>query len=116
VMAEGWIKPFATADDFEDTNGSTILTYHQAVDRARQLARGGGEADSASRPVTVAEALDRYEADLKARGGCLRNVTRVRANLPDGLAAKAVSILVGRELREWRDDMLEEPSSLHIVT
>jgi hypothetical protein len=86
------------------------------VDGARQLARGGGEADSASRPVTVAVALDRCKADLKARGGCLRSVARVQANLPDGLAAKAVSILVARQLREWRDDMLKEPSSLHIVT
>jgi hypothetical protein len=107
VMAEGWIKAFATADDFEDTNGATVLTYHEAVDRARQLARGSREADNSGRPVTLAEALDRYEADLKARGGCLKNVNRVRANLPDALAAKAVSLLVAREFREWRDDMLE---------
>jgi integrase len=94
------------ADDFEDSNGATSLTYHEAVDRARQIARGGGEAESAGRPVIVAEALDCYEADLKTRGGCLKNVTRVRANLPDGLAAKSVTLLVARELREWRDDML----------
>jgi hypothetical protein len=70
------------ADNFEDANGSTILAYHEAVDRARQIARGSGEVDSVGRPATLAEALDRYEAELKARGGCLKNVTRVRANLP----------------------------------
>jgi hypothetical protein len=67
-MAKGRIKAFATADDFEDTTGATVPTYHEAVDRARQLARGSGEADNSGRPVTLAEALDRYEADLKACG------------------------------------------------
>jgi integrase len=39
----------------------------------------------------------------------------VRANLPDALAAKAVSLLVAREFREWRDDMLERmvPASVN---
>jgi hypothetical protein len=44
-----------------------ILTYHEAVDRARKLARGNGEI--AERPIVVAEAITRYGADLKARGG-----------------------------------------------
>jgi integrase len=106
AMTEGWIKGFATADDFEESNGSTILTYHEAVDRARQLARGSGEVNSDGRPVTVAEALDRYETDLQARSGCLKNATRVRANLNGGLAAKSVSLLGARELRSWRDGLL----------
>jgi hypothetical protein len=113
-MASGWIKAFAVADDFEDANGGTILTYHEAVDRARKLARGNGEIDT-QRPVIVAEAVTRYEADLKARGGSLKNATRVRANLPKALAAKSVSLLAARELREWRDGLLEHlaPSSVN---
>jgi integrase len=116
VMAEGWMKAFATADDFEDANGTDIITYHDAVDRARQLARGNGEGDS-GRPLTVSEAIDRYKADLKARGGEIRNVSRVGYNLPSVLAAKPVSLLVARELRQWRDGMLERmtPSSVNRV-
>jgi integrase len=116
VMAEGWMKAFATADDFEDANGTDILTYHDAVDRARQLARGSGEGDS-GRPLTVAEAVDRYEADLKARGGEIKNASRVRYNLTSALSAKPLSLLVARELRQWRDGMLERmtPSSVNRV-
>ncbi len=106
VMAEGWMKAFATADDFEDANGTDILTYHDAVDRARQLARGSGEGDS-ERPITVSEALDRYEADLKARGGSTKNVSRVRCHLPQALVTKPVSLLTARELRSWRDGLLK---------
>src|SRR5258708_26722197 len=114
VMAEGWMKAFATADDFEDVNGTNILTYHDAVDRARQLARGNAEGDS-GRPITVTEALDRYEADLKARGGSTKNASRVRHNLPPSLASKPVSLLTARELRAWRDSLLTriKPSSVN---
>src|SRR5258708_2975493 len=105
VMAEGWMKAFATADDFEDANGTDVLTYHDAVDRARQLARGSGEDDS-GRPLTVSEALDRYEADLKARGGLAKNASRVRYHLTQALMAKPVSLLTARELRAWRDSLL----------
>ncbi len=98
VMAEGWMKAFATADDFEDANGTDVLTYHDAVDRARQLARGSGEDDS-GRPLTVSEALDRYEADLKARGGLAKNASRVRYHLTQALMAKPVSLLTGLLMR-----------------
>jgi integrase len=106
-------QAFATADDFEEANGDTILTYHQAVDRARQLARGG-EGDG-GRLATVAEALDGYAADLKARGGHSGNATRVRVNLPDALARKSVVLLSAKELRQWRDGLLAHmrPSSVN---
>ena len=55
------------------------------------------------RPITVAEALDRYEADLRTRGADVGNVSRVRVHLTDALAGKAVALLTVRELRRWRD-------------
>jgi hypothetical protein len=96
------LQAFALADDFEDANGESILSYHQAVDRARQLARGG----DGSRLATVAEAIDRYEADLKTRGGWAGNATRVRANLPEALGRRSVALLTAKELRGWRDELL----------
>ena len=30
-----WTKGFALADDFEDADGKTVLTFHQAQDRRR---------------------------------------------------------------------------------
>ena len=36
-----WTKGFALADDFEDADGKTVLTFHQAQEQAKKLARGG---------------------------------------------------------------------------
>ena len=101
-----WTKGIGVADDNEsDTSGAT-LTFWQAQDRARVVARAGrGVEGDDGRPLTVAVALDRYEADLKTRGGEASNVARVRRHLPDSLCRRPVALLTSRELRQWRDDL-----------
>ena len=74
-----WIKSFGIADDHEDADGG-MLTFWQATERVRKLARGQ-DAD-AGRPVTVSEALNDYAADLAVRGAGAMNATRVRKLLP----------------------------------
>jgi integrase len=113
-----WTQAFAVADDFEDANGTDVLDFWQAQDRARVLARGGKDADEdSSKPLTVAQTIDRYEIDLKARGGDVYNAQRVRLHLPDVLAGKTVALLEApREFRHWRDGLLKKglaPSSVN---
>src|SRR5262245_9565463 len=69
-----WSKGIGAADDFESADGKTVLTYWQAIDAARALARRqpGDTADD-GRPVTVEEAVDAYERDLKSRGADVAN-------------------------------------------
>ena len=75
-----WTKGFALADDFEEPDGTHVLTFHQAGDAGKALARG--KADTAdSKPMTVTDALARYKIDLKSRGGHLSNATRVEKHL-----------------------------------
>jgi integrase len=101
-----WIKAIGSADDFEDADGKDVLDFWQAQDRARAVARAGSDnGDGDARPATVALALDRYEADLKTRGGHVGNVTRVRVHLSDALASKRVALLASRDLRSWRDEL-----------
>lgn len=94
-----WLKAFATADDFEETDGEHVLTFWQAQDHARSLARA--TEGNTYRPATVSEALDSYEADLRAGDRDVTNARRVRKHLPAALASKAVSLLTARELRQW---------------
>jgi integrase len=104
-----WVKKFALADDYENANGEEVLTFWQAQERARKLARGGKNADledDIGRPVTLREALDAYQADLVARGGDVHNVARVRGHLPNTLNAKTLALLTARELRRFRDNLL----------
>jgi integrase len=99
-----WTDAFAHADDTEPANGGSILDYWQAIEHARGLARGNdGECD---RLITVAAALDQYEADLRARNSDVANAKRVRVHMSDTLAAKLVSSLTARDLQRVRDGML----------
>jgi integrase len=104
-----WIKKIALADDLEAASPPHVLSYWQAIDTARALARRQpGEAIDESRPLTVAEALDRYEADLKARGGDPYNVRHVRLHLTGSILSKPVALLGATELRKWRDSLLDK--------
>jgi integrase len=104
-----WTKALGNADDLDDADGSQVLDFWQAQEKARVLGRrdSGGDARSV-KPATVAQALDGYEDDLKTRGGDLGNVTRVRMHLPPRLLDKAVALLVSRELRKWRDGLARQ--------
>jgi integrase len=108
-----WTKAFAVADDFEDADGGHVLSYFQASDIARRLARGRDDTPD-SKPVTVAAALNAYEADLRNRGAHLANVTRVQFHMTAAFGAKPVGLLTARDLQAWRDGLIGkmEPSSI----
>jgi integrase len=100
-----WWRTFALADDHEESDGEHVLTFWQAQERARVVARGGV---SSGAPATVVEALDHYESDLRLRGGDVGNVRRVRLHLPAALAQRTISLLGARELRHWRNGLLNK--------
>src|SRR5215472_6018023 len=37
-----WTKAFAYADDYENSDGTKVLTFYEAQDKAKKLARGPG--------------------------------------------------------------------------
>lgn len=105
------------ADDYEEGDGDKVLDFWQAQERARKLAHGDGPAITAPRhtPITVRQALDRYEADLKTRGGDTHNVNRVRIHLPPTLAGKSVALLTVDDMRDWRDGLRRRPASINRI-
>ena len=103
-----WTKVIGAADDFEDANGGSVLDFWQAQDKARVIASVGRDgAGGSTRPATVGEALDRYESDLKTRGGDTGNVFRVRVHLTEALSGRSVALLTARDLRSWRDALIK---------
>jgi integrase len=99
-----WTDAFGQADDFEPADGKAVLTFYQAQDRAKAIARGT-DAAPGSKPATVDEALDAYEADLKARGADPANAQRVRRHIGT-LGGKPVGLLTVLDLRHWRDGIV----------
>jgi integrase len=110
-------KAIGSADDYEEADGDKVLNFWQAQDCARKLAHGDGPATTAPRrtPITVRQALDRYEADLKTRGGDTHNVNRVRLHLQSALAGKSVALLTVDDLRDWRDGLRRRPASINRI-
>jgi integrase len=100
-----WMKAIGLADDHQDADGKSVLTFWQAQKIALDLARGE-RGDDSGRPVTVNEALDAYALHLRAGGGENGNVSRVRYHLSAALAATPVSLLTTRQLGDWRNALL----------
>ncbi len=100
-----WTKAFALADDFEDADAKSVLTFYQAQDQAKKLARGDdGGTDSA--PITIDGALKAYRRDLEAREANPYNADWPRLHLTSWLLGKPVAILTSAELKKWRDGLL----------
>jgi integrase len=102
-----WTKGFAVADDFEDADGTHVLTFHQAGETGKALARGKTDTTD-SKPLTVADAIAAYKRDLKSRGKHLSNATRVEHHLTGTLAGKPVGMLTVRDLQAWRDGLIDK--------
>jgi hypothetical protein len=101
-----WTKNIGLADDYRDADGSEVLDFWQAQERARELARGeepGTAADTA--PITVRQALDAYVDDLKTRRGDPHNAARVRIHLPERLLNMPLAALRAKDLKKWRDEL-----------
>ncbi len=105
-----WTKGFALADDFEDSDGKGVLTFYEAQDAAKKLARG----DAESAPITVDGALTAYKTDLEARGANPYNAEWPRVHLAKVLLAKPVALLTAAELKKWRDSLLTKMAAATI--
>jgi integrase len=110
-----WIKRIGLADDLEPAAPPLVLSFWQAQDEARKLARP--QANDDGRPATVDEALTRYAADLKVRAGSPYNASMPRRHLPAALLGKPIALLSSTELRRWRDGLAGKlkPASINRV-
>jgi len=97
-----WIKRIAIADDLEQADGKTVLTYWQAIDTARALVRTGSGETVETRPITVGDALDAYKDDLITRNGDPYNADRAGSYLPAALLTKAVRLTAVKDWKQWR--------------
>ena len=114
-----WLRRIGTADDYEHANSKDVLSYEQAVAEARRLYRGKDDAQhDPSKPVTLDEALTRYESDLIARSARPYNARIARYHLTPSLLSKPLALITADELRAWRNRLIAKglaPSSVNRV-
>jgi integrase len=101
---KSWTRKFADTNDHDEADGSSILDFWSAQDKAKALARGK-TSEGEGAPVTVSQAVDDYETELKNHGADPANAKRVRSHLSATLAGKCVALLSVRDLRAFRDGL-----------
>lgn len=98
------------ADDYDDADGTRILNFAQA----QQKARGARKAKSG--PVTVSDILDGYLRFLEGEGRSRHAIAdtrhRIDAFIRPKLGKASVGTLTAERLRHWRDDMAKAPPRL----
>ena len=101
--------PIAFADDYEPSNGDTILTYAEAAERVRQSYRTGQD-----RPLsilTVADAVAAYVSDLKVHKATGKETEQRAAKLILPTLGKIrLSDLTSTQLTRWRDALADQPA------
>ena len=91
-----------------------MLTFYQAQEQAKKLARGG-DGNAGNTPITVDGALTAYKTDLTARSANPYNAEWPRVHLTSALLSKPVALLTSTELKKWRDGLLDKmaPSTVN---
>jgi len=109
-------KAIGHADDKQRADGAAVLNYEQAANKALALARGDANA-AADKPVSISEAIDAYEEDLRGRGRRTYNAQWARLYLPEHLKAQTLANVTPQQLRNWRDGLNRrgelEPASIN---
>jgi integrase len=115
---KSWTKAFAIADDNEDANNNTVMSYEQALKKAPGIAGVDEGASLGDKPITVAQAIDAYEADLIARNQSPRskyNASMIRKHVKDtAIYQMPVATLKQQALADIRNKLVSsglEPSS-----
>ena len=78
-----WSDAFATADDYAEANGATVMDYWQAAGKARAIGHSARHGGDGGKLGTVAEAVDAYEA-VAPPAGCRSRQCPPRPHVPAG--------------------------------
>lgn len=109
----GYVKEtLGETDDLADANGSTILSYKDAVSKAHDwqegLSNSGGKRPGS---FTVSDALDEYLKAFKGKG-VVDTRSRVEAIIRPALGHRQVKELTTKEIRDWHQARADAPARL----
>ena len=108
-------KAIGVADDYVEADGETVLSYWQAVDKVRELAKPSS--GSAPGSITVQEAFDKYLPTLEAKNARSARTTKGRVNkhiLPR-LGAFRVVDLTRTQLDGWKASLVKKSDDKEAV-
>jgi integrase len=97
------VEKIGTADDFSDADGTVILSFAQAQDKARtHMVRRAQSANWIAGPLTVQAAVEAYLESLEAHGKSAVDARhRAKAHIYPTLGDVEVASLTTPVLRQW---------------
>lgn len=94
-------RSIGPADDYADADGVDVLSFYQAQDKAREIAK--------ARPAshyTVGDAIDSYLAWYREHRKAVASTdTTIKAHIRQVLGDRPIAELTAEELKEWRDKL-----------
>jgi integrase len=88
------VETIAIADDIEDANGDTVLSFWQAQERARGKRAYAG-------PYRVRDAVEAYRKKLDGKASAYGNAIRFEYHVLPALGDELVDELTADKIREW---------------
>lgn len=106
-------QKFAHADDNEESNHQTILTYFEAQDTARRLA----VQPNAIKPLTVQEATDNYLNVLTAKNKntAYDSALRLQKHFLPQFSQKTVASLTKTMIEQWQSSLVSKSDDSEVV-
>src|SRR5215211_2220483 len=97
------VEKIGTADDFSDADGTIILSFAQAQDKARtRMVRRMQSANGIAAPLTVRAAVEEYLEFLEAHGKSAVDARhRAKAHIYPTLSDYELASLTTAVLRKW---------------
>ena len=97
------VETIGTADDAQAADGTSVLSFYQAQDRARDLAAERRKPPAPAGPLTVGQALDRYveRMDTEHRKSLPDTLSRIRTDIRPALGDLLVEDLTRDLVSKW---------------
>jgi integrase len=105
-------ESMGVADDMLDADGTRVLTFPQAQDKAREWFARLLKEPRPAPPVTVSEAWEHYRKDYHARGGKAPKMIQitVSAHIVPKLGDRLVTDLTAAEIKAWHHALASAPA------
>ena len=102
------LRALGEADDQQESNGADVLTFYEAQQKARDVAKAEkiGAGIGRRGPLTLRQAIERYAENRESRKHADSDRTRLVGRLSESLLDTAVNDLAKSTLENWRNGLV----------